>query len=66
MTNKLETLRRLFQDDKGQDLVEYALFAAFIAVLAASSIPAAVTSVGVCMSRTISSLNFIAGGLTGN
>jgi pilus assembly protein Flp/PilA len=54
------------QDTHGQDLVEYALFAGFIAVLAASSIPTAVTSVGVCFSRIVATLNGVAGGLTGS
>ena len=66
MTNTIETLRRLLKDEKGQDLVEYALFGGFIAVLAASSIPVAVTSVGSCMSRIVAALNGVAGGLTGS
>lgn len=32
------TLKRLFKDDKGQDMVEYAVLAAFISIVAIATI----------------------------
>jgi Flp pilus assembly pilin Flp len=64
MAKKINYLRILAQDVQGQDLIEYALFAGFIAVLAAASIPTAVTAVGNCWSKIVADLNSLASGLS--
>lgn len=51
-------------DQKGQDLIEYALFGGFIAVIAATAIPVAIGSVGQALSRIISTLTSIASSLS--
>lgn len=42
---------RLWHDDRAQDMVEYALLAAFVAVAASAVLPEYVTSINVIFSR---------------
>jgi pilus assembly protein Flp/PilA len=44
-------LRRLIDDREGQDLVEYALLAGFVAVAAGALLPAISTSISTIFSR---------------
>lgn len=44
-------LRTLVEDEEGQDLVEYALLAGFVAVAAGALLPAISTSVSTIFSR---------------
>ena len=44
-------LRRLLEQEKGQDLVEYALLAGFVAVAAGALLPAISTSISTIFSR---------------
>ncbi len=47
----LSRLRLLAEDAKGQDLVEYALLAGFVAVAAGALLPAISTSISTIFSR---------------
>ena len=47
-------IARLFQDGKGQDLVEYALLAGFIAVAAGALLPPIADSISTIFSRMAS------------
>jgi Flp pilus assembly pilin Flp len=50
--NKLQSLViRLIHDDKGQDMVEYALLAGFIAVSAGALLPPIADNISVIFSR---------------
>lgn len=50
--NKLQRLAiRLIHDDKGQDMVEYALLAGFIAVAAGALLPPVADSISIIFSR---------------
>ena len=50
--NKLHRLTiRLLHDDKGQDMVEYALLAGFIAVAAGALLPPVADSISIIFSR---------------
>ena len=50
-------IRQLSQDEKGQDLVEYALLAAFIAVAAGAFLPPVADSISVIFSKMKSTVN---------
>jgi Flp pilus assembly pilin Flp len=54
-------LRTLWIVDDGQDMLEYALMAGFLAVLAAASIPAAAESVSRAFAAIVAVLNGVAG-----
>ncbi len=61
MKNKLNTLlskiRLLVEDSEGQDLVEYALLAGFVAVAAGALLPAISDSISVIFSKMASVLS---------
>jgi Flp pilus assembly pilin Flp len=58
MANLLRTVRRLWLDDRGQDMIEYALLAASIAVVVAGFLPPAIMpSVSTIFSKLVSSFN---------
>jgi len=50
------TLTRMLRDDRGQDLVEYALLAGFIAVAAGALLPGISSSISTIFSRMASVL----------
>ncbi len=50
-------LRRLVKDSEGQDLVEYALLAGFVAVAAGALLPAISDSISVIFSKMASVLS---------
>ena len=50
-------IRRITQDERGQDLVEYALLAAFIAVAAGTFLPQVADSISVIFSKMKSTVN---------
>lgn len=56
MTTIYLRLQRLFQDKEGQDLVEYALLAGFIAVAAGSVLPGISGSISTIFSKMASVL----------
>jgi pilus assembly protein Flp/PilA len=56
MTKIYITLKRLFKDKEGQDLVEYALLAGFIAVAAGSILPRISGSISTIFSKMASVL----------
>lgn len=56
MTKLYVTLHRLLHEDRGQDLVEYALLAGFIAVAAGALLPGISTSISKIFSRMSSVL----------
>jgi len=56
MTKIYITLQRLFKDKEGQDLVEYALLAGFIAVAAGSVLPGISGSISTIFSKMASVL----------
>ncbi len=61
MKNKLNTLlskiRLLVEDNEGQDLVEYALLAGFVAVAAGALLPGISDSISVIFSKMASVLS---------
>jgi Flp pilus assembly pilin Flp len=58
MANLLRTARRLWLDDRGQDMIEYALLAASIAVVVAGFLPPAIMpSISSIFSKLVSSFN---------
>jgi Flp pilus assembly pilin Flp len=57
-------LRALWLRQDGQDMIEYALIAGMIAVLAAASIPAAVTAVGHAFAAIVADLNTLSATVT--
>jgi len=57
MKNFYITLVRMLRDERGQDLVEYALLAGFIAVAAAALLPGISTSISTIFSRMASVLS---------
>jgi len=64
--NSLDLLRvwvRLYHDRRGQDMIEYALMAAFIAVASAAVLPSATPSISTVLSKVGSVLS-VAGGAT--
>ena len=48
---------RIWKDTKGQDLIEYALMAGFVAVAAGAIMPNVATQVGTIFSKVNSQLN---------
>ena len=56
MTRIYLTLQELFEDRRGQDLVEYALLAGFIAVAAGALLPGISGSISTIFSRMASVL----------
>ena len=56
MTKLYITLHRLLQEDRGQDLVEYALLAGFIAIAAGALLPGISSSISKIFSRMSSVL----------
>ena len=59
MTKLIEVLHRagIRQDERGQDLVEYALLAGFVAVAAAATLPPVGDQISTIFSRVISHLD---------
>jgi Flp pilus assembly pilin Flp len=58
--NKLKTIARLLKirlDSKGQDLIEYALMAGFVAVAAGAIMPGVATSISQIFSKVASVLS---------
>ena len=53
MNGLLETTRqiRLLTDTRGQDLIEYALMAGFVAVAAATFVPGVTSSINIIFSK---------------
>ena len=62
---KVELLNRLavrfLADVKGQDLIEYALMAGFVAVAAGAIMPGVATNIGVIFSKVASAMSNAAG-----
>jgi pilus assembly protein Flp/PilA len=54
--------RNLKQDVKGQDLIEYALMAGFVAVAAGALMPSVSTSISTVFSKISSVMTLAAGG----
>jgi Flp pilus assembly pilin Flp len=54
MTKLYISLRNLVKDERGQDMVEYALLAGFIAVAAGAVLPGIATSLSTIFSKMIS------------
>ena len=48
---------RIWRDERGQDLIEYALMAGFVAVAAGAIMPGVATSISTIFSEVSSSLN---------
>ncbi len=61
MTNLKELFIRLVQEDSGQDLIEYALVAALIALGALVGMKALATDIGTAFNNVGSSLTSAAG-----
>lgn len=63
MNRAIKTCLRacIWRDTKGQDLIEYALMAGFVAVAAGATIPPVATSIGQIFS-TVKSVLTLAGG----
>ena len=59
MKNLILKLRRL-KDTHGQDLIEYALMAGFVAVAAGAVMPGVATSISTIFSKVASALNVAA------
>ena len=53
-------IKRVSQDEKGQDLVEYALLAAFIAVAAGAFLPQIADGISLIFSKMTSTVNNVA------
>jgi Flp pilus assembly pilin Flp len=51
LTKLVVTLQQLAKDTKGQDLIEYALMAGFVAVAAGAIMPAVASSINVIFSK---------------
>jgi len=58
--NKLVVAVQLWKDSKGQDLIEYALMAGFVAVAAGAIMPDVSTSISTIFSKITSSLSVAA------
>lgn len=67
MTQKSQfrLLRRLWKNTFGQDLIEYALLAGFVAVSAGATMPNVATSISTVFSKVTSVLNSAAGSAGG-
>jgi pilus assembly protein Flp/PilA len=61
MKSKIQwlTTRHFWRDTRGQDLIEYALMAGFIAVAAVVFVPALTTSIGNLFDRITAALDGI-------
>jgi Flp pilus assembly pilin Flp len=58
MANLIRTARRLWLDNRGQDMIEYALLAASIAVVVAGFLPPAIMpSISTIFSKIVSGFN---------
>ena len=57
MTKLYLTLTKMLRDERGQDLVEYALLAGFIAVAAGALLPGISSSISIIFSRMASVLS---------
>ena len=51
LTKLVVTLQQLVKDTKGQDLIEYALMAGFVAVAAGAIMPGVASSINVVFSK---------------
>jgi len=56
MTNLIQAVRTFWRDDEGQDLLEYALLVALIALVAFGAVQAAGTSVNAIFSNIATQL----------
>jgi Flp pilus assembly pilin Flp len=56
MIHCLLTLRRICRDQRGQDLIEYALMAGFVAVAAGAAMPNVASSISTVFSEIASVL----------
>ena len=63
MRHSIETISwiRLWKNTAGQDLIEYALLAGFVAVAAGAIMPGVATSISTIFSEVASSLSMAAG-----
>jgi pilus assembly protein Flp/PilA len=61
MTRIYFLLQRLARDTRGQDLIEYALMAGFVAVAAGAIMPGVADSISTIFSKVSSSLTLAAG-----
>lgn len=52
---------RIWKDNRGQDLIEYALMAGFVAVAAGAIMPGVATSISTIFSKIASSMTLAAG-----
>lgn len=59
MVNMLVRLRALLRNDEGQDLIEYALIAGLISIVAVVAIGDAGTKIGQVWDNIVTSLNTI-------
>jgi Flp pilus assembly pilin Flp len=55
----------IWKDQRGQDIIEYSLLAGFLAVLAAASIPTAISAVANALHAIVTDLNNVANNLVG-
>jgi pilus assembly protein Flp/PilA len=55
--NKLAWALKIWKDTKGQDLIEYALMAGFVAVAAGAIMPGVATSISQIFSKITSALS---------
>jgi len=55
---------RIWKDTRGQDLIEYALMAGFVAVAAGAVMPTVATSIQTIFSKVVSLLDASAGAAT--
>ena len=61
----MKMLKNLWKEEEGQDLVEYALLIALIALVAASAFPAVANAVKNVLNGAVSNLSVPAGGAGG-
>jgi pilus assembly protein Flp/PilA len=55
--NKMAWALKIWKDTKGQDLIEYALMAGFVAVAAGAIMPTVATSISTIFSKITSALS---------
>lgn len=58
----MQMLKRLWKDEEGQDLVEYALLIALIALVAATAFPSVASAVQDVLNDAITKMSSTAGG----
>jgi pilus assembly protein Flp/PilA len=58
-------LNAIWKDDSGQDLIEYALMAGFVAVAAGAIMPGVSTSISTIFSKVATAMGQAAGGTSG-